>query len=103
VQQESEYLRNFGVIASFIGRRPSALQFQQWRMLLQRKVQGLVSFERNLGRGFFLLKTNNTEVVRSLLLLTLFHSDFGLCVFQQWDPGFDPETKRGFLVEGAGR
>jgi hypothetical protein len=48
-----------------------------------------------MGHGFFLLKANNTNVVRNLLLLTPFHSDFGLYVFQKWIPGFDPEEDRG--------
>jgi hypothetical protein len=70
-------------------------------MLLQYKVQGKVTFEQNMGWGFFLLKTNNMEVVRNMLLLTPFHSDFGLCLFQRWLPGFDPEEERGRTNGGS--
>jgi hypothetical protein len=50
---------------------------------------------QNLGRGFFMIKACNVESVRALLLLTPYRSALGLCIFQRWVAGFDPEVERG--------
>jgi hypothetical protein len=57
---------------------------------------------QNLGRGFFTLKAGSVEMVRVLLLLPPYRSQFGLSIFQCWVPGFDPDAERGIASDCPG-
>jgi hypothetical protein len=98
IQQEIQYLTEFAVIASFVGSKPSEATLQSWLVKLQATVNGKVVLEQNLGRGFFMLKATTTDTVRAFLLLTPYRTHLGLCIFQRWVAGFDPNVERG----GAG-
>jgi hypothetical protein len=56
--------------------------------------------ERNLEKGFFLLKANHEAVAKKLLPLTPYRSAEGMCVFQSWTPGFDPSVERSVTGKG---
>jgi hypothetical protein len=100
VKCEMDFLQNFAVIAFFIGRRPLESQMQGWLETLKVQVQGPLVRGRNIGRGFFIIKADDHEVVKNLLLLTPFQSNQGLCVFQRWSPNFDPEDELGGASRG---
>jgi hypothetical protein len=101
VKQEMEYLQTFAVIAFFIGGKPSEHLMFEWLEKLKEHVQGPLVRGRNLGRGFFILKANDKDVVKNLLMLTPYRSKFGLCVFQWWVSDFDPNTDIGGPAKGS--
>jgi hypothetical protein len=90
-----EYLTQFMVIASFVGGKPPEHMLQHWLNHLQHHISGTLILGRNLGKGFFLIKTGHTDTMKQLLLLTPYRSPAGLCIFQRWAPGFDPNADRG--------
>lgn len=47
---------------------------------------------RNIGRGFFILKTKDQDTVQQLLLATPYRGTRGLCIFQRWTADFEPKT-----------
>jgi hypothetical protein len=96
-----DFLQTFAVIAFFIGGRPPESQMQGWLGKLKEQAQGPLARGRNLGRGFFIIKADDQEVVKNLLLLTPFRSEQGLCVFQEWSPNFDLEDELGGASRGA--
>lgn len=95
VKEEMEFYSQFVVIANFIGGKPNEQALHQWLVPLQSQVKGALSLGRQLGRGFFSIKTASADVVRNLLLLTPYHSPYGLCIFQRWIPSFDPSADFG--------
>jgi hypothetical protein len=101
VRCEMEFLQTYAVIAFFIGGRPPESRMQGWLDKLKDQVQGPLVRGRSLGRGFFIIKADDQEVVKNLLLLTPFRSEQGLCVFQRWSPNFDPEDKLGRESTGS--
>lgn len=102
IKQEMAYLQDHVAIASFVGGKPQEQQLTKWIGALQQQVGGTVKFGHNLGRGFFTLKTAASSTVRELLLLTPQRSHLGLCIFQRWTPGFDPEAERGIANDRSG-
>ena len=58
--------------------------------------------DRNLGKGFFLLKVDKEETAKRLLLLTPYRSNDGLCVFQQWFADFDPTSNKTARIDKNG-
>ncbi|KAG0556684.1 hypothetical protein KC19_11G071700, partial [Ceratodon purpureus] len=66
--------------------------------LIQCQVGGFVSIGRNLGRGFFQLRTKDSGTVQKLLTLTPFKSRWGNCVMQNWVPNFNPANPRGLKI-----
>jgi hypothetical protein len=45
------------------------------------------------------LKTDSINIVSELLLLTLYWSSIGICIFQKWAVGFDPNADRDFATK----
>jgi hypothetical protein len=101
VKSEMEYLQAFAIIAFFIGGKPSEHLMLGWLEKLKEQVQGPLVRGRNLGRGFFILKAAEPEVIKNLLMLTPYRSGCGLCVFQRWVPDFDPNTDIGGSARGS--
>jgi hypothetical protein len=101
VKQEMEYLQTFAVIAFFIGSKPLEHLMFEWLEKLKEHVQGPLVRGRNLGRGFFILKADDKDVVKNLLMLTPYRLKFGLCVFQWWVSDFDPNTDIGGPAMGS--
>jgi hypothetical protein len=79
-------------IAFFLGGKPVEAQLFAWIAQLQTQVQGTILFGRHLGRGFFTLKTDHVDIVRALLLLIPYRTPIGICVFQRWTAGFNPNA-----------
>lgn len=82
VRREMEFLSRHVLIAFFVGGRPSHQSLPQWLESLQRQVGGYVAIGRNLGRGFFQLRTKEARIAQLLLTLTPFKSRWGNCVIQ---------------------
>jgi hypothetical protein len=76
-----EFLARFATIACFVGGRPAENQLTQWLEALNKRVDGVITLGRNLGKGFFLLKANHEAVAKKLLPLTSYRSVEGMCVF----------------------
>jgi hypothetical protein len=80
VKHEMEYLAKFATIACFVGGRPTDHQLRNWLETLCKRVDGVITLGRSLGKGFFLLKANHEEVARKLL--PSLHTDQQkVCVF----------------------
>jgi len=104
-------LYDYIVIVRFMGIRPSPVAFNSWLANLNQKVgRSKVLFDCNLGRKSFLLKnqgpnTKGPETVRKFLMFTTFKTNWGMCIFQGWVPGFNSNkiptwiTLRKFPIE----
>jgi hypothetical protein len=101
VKHEMEYLVKFATIVCFVGGRPTDHQLRNWLETLCKRVDGVITLGRNLGKGFFLLKANHEEVARKLLPLTPYRSTEGMCVFQHWTAGFNPNVERSAAGKGG--
>ena len=51
-----------------------------------------MSFSRNVGKGYFILSSEDEDALSNALMLTPFRSKSGTCMFQSWVPGFNPEN-----------
>ena len=67
VRREMEFLSRHVLLAFFVGGRPPQHAIPKWLELIQRQVGGFVSIGRNLGRGFFQLRTKDSGTVQKLL------------------------------------
>jgi hypothetical protein len=50
---------------------------------------GVVTLGRILAHGFFILRAQDTKVVRAIMLLTPWRSRYGMCIFQKWVTGYE--------------
>jgi hypothetical protein len=80
IKHDMQYLRTYGVVAGFVGTKPSEHALRSWLSCLQIQVKGTLILGRSLGRGFFLFKTLQVDVVKELLLLSPLRSSLG-----SWD------------------
>lgn len=69
VRKEMDYLSRHVLIAFFVGGRPPSQSIPQWLESVQRQVGGHVSMGRNLGRGFFQIRTRDAGTAQKLSLL----------------------------------
>lgn len=92
IKHKMEYLTEFTVIACFVEGRPPNHEMQLWLNQLQQKVGGSLTLGRNLGKGFFLIKSDDQDSIQKLLLATPYRGHRGLCIFQRWIAEFDPMT-----------
>jgi hypothetical protein len=99
VKHEMEFLQAYAITAFFIGGKPPEHLMYEWLEKLKDQVKGLLARGRNLGRGFFILKADDLDVVKNLLLLTPYRSKHGLFVFQRWIPNFNPNNDFGGLAK----
>jgi hypothetical protein len=58
----------------------------------------LVSFKVDMGRGFIFLSTDNAMVTKKVLALTPHATPWGVCIYQGWTLGFDPDYPAGLLI-----
>lgn len=47
---------------------------------------------RNVGKGYFLLKGEDTDALNNAMMLSPFRSKWGTCMLQSWVPGFNPDN-----------
>ncbi|KAG0594516.1 hypothetical protein M758_UG084500 [Ceratodon purpureus] len=57
-----------------------------------------VSFRMDMGRGFLFLSTPGVMVTKSVLALTPFATPWGQCIFQEWEPNFNPDYPKGLKL-----
>lgn len=98
VRREMDYLARHVLLAFFVGGRPSQHSLPNWLELVQRQVGGYVAIGRNLGRGFFQLRTKDAGIIQKLLTLTPFKSRWGNCVMQNWVPNFNSANPKGMKI-----
>ena len=81
------------LIAKFVGPKPSSQDLERWLQGLNQKLRGSVlSFCMNVGKGFFFLKGQDSDVVNNALMLSPYKSKWGTCMIQSWVPGFNPDN-----------
>jgi len=51
-----------------------------------------------LGRGFFMLKIDGPTTIKKVLMFTSFMSNWGMCIFQGWILGFNPDSPKGMEI-----
>ena len=90
-----EYLKQYVAIMCVIGGSPAMSTIPGWIAQVQVVLRSPITFGYFLGKGFFIIKTADAEVVRQLLLLFPFCSIIGMCIFQRWIPDFDLKVDRG--------
>lgn len=81
VKTEMAYLHDHTIITNFIGEKPSSNPFNVWLVFLNKKMGDKVLFDCFLGKRFFMLKLDRTIMVKKLLMLTPFKTDWGLIIF----------------------
>lgn len=87
------------VIACFVGARPQWADFLLWLDTLNAELNtGKASFSHTEGRNFFCLETSGAETTKEILTKTPFKSQWGMCIFQEWIQGFNPEEPEELLI-----
>jgi hypothetical protein len=66
----------------------AAVGVPSWITHVQVAIGGQVTFGRFIGKGFFMVKTFDTEMVCRLLLFSPFRSPTGLCIVPALGPRF---------------
>ncbi|KAG0584557.1 hypothetical protein KC19_3G217600 [Ceratodon purpureus] len=99
LQNEAAYLRDHTVIASFLGKRIPPNAIPDWITQLNQKLGfQAISFKMDMGRGFFFLATADSQITRQILSLTPHVTKWGTCIYQEWEPGFDPDEPAGLKI-----
>jgi hypothetical protein len=81
VEAEITRLRSRLLIGCFVGRKPSALEFEEWLVGLNAKLEGgSVCFSHYEGKGFFSLEADSGETQKKILSATP-QKLKGMCVF----------------------
>lgn len=86
-------------IVNFIGRRPKLGLLEPGMDLLNYEIkQGKVTFNHEVGHGFFYLECDKCETTKQMFMQSRFHSGFGTCVFRPWVPAFDADNPFGLQM-----
>lgn len=86
-------LRDQLLIAKFIGIKPPIQEMNVWLQTLNQALRGdALTFCRNVGKGFFFLESEDSNVLNNALMLSPFKSKWGTCMFQSWIPRFNPDN-----------
>ena len=86
-------LKNQLLICKFIGSNPPPHAMKLWIQALNQELRGsTLSFSRNVGKGYFILSSEDEDALSNALMLTAFRSKWGTCMLQTWVPGFNPEN-----------
>jgi hypothetical protein len=93
VIKEAKFCHNHHVIVKFIGSKPHP-NIVDCVVDVNQKVQTRkISLEMDLSRGFFMFKTNGPlPTKKKVLMFTLHKGDWGMCIYHEWIPGFDPNN-----------
>jgi hypothetical protein len=99
VEAEIARLRSRMPIGYFVGRKPSALEFEAWLVNINAELGGgRVNFSHYEGRGFFSLEADCEKTKTHLLTSTPHRNLRGMCVLQPWVPGFSPDKPQVLYV-----
>ncbi|KAG0617518.1 hypothetical protein M758_5G195600 [Ceratodon purpureus] len=52
----------------------------------------------DMGRGFIFLSTPSIVITRRVLALTPHHTPWGQCIYQEWEPNFNPDYPSGLKL-----
>lgn len=88
-------LQHHSSIAYFVGGRQSSDTLRQWIASVQTQINESVTIGRDLGRGFFQIRTSSLVATQKVLMLTPHHSKWGTCIIQAWTPRFNPNSPVG--------
>ena len=81
------------LIGKFVGPKPHPQEMRMWIQALNQKLgESGLTFCRNVGKGYFLLKGEDTDALNNALMLSPFRSKWGTCMLQSWVPGFNPDN-----------
>ena len=88
-----EELKDQLLIGKFVGSKPSPQAMKLWIQALNQKLRGnALSLCRNVGKGFFLLRSEDKDTLNALLMVSPFRSKWGTCMLQSWIPRFNPNN-----------
>ena len=81
------------LIAKFLGPKPTPQDLVKWLTALNQDLGGSeVTFCMNVGKGFFFLKSEDSDAIHNALMMSPFKSKWGTCMLQSWVPGFNPDN-----------
>lgn len=81
------------LIAKFVGPKPTLQDMERWLRALNQNLGDCgLSFCMNVGKGYFSLKGEDTDVLNKALMLSPYTSKWGTCMIQSWVPGFNPDN-----------
>ena len=81
------------LIGKFVGPKPNPHAMKLWIQTLNQELRGNdLTFCRNVGKGFFILKGEDRDALHSAMMLSPFRSKWGTCMLQSWVPGFNPDN-----------
>ena len=81
------------LIAKFLGPKPTPQDMVKWLTAVNQKLGGSeVAFCMNVGKGFIFLTSEDSDAIRSALMLSPFKSKWGTCMLQSWVLGFNPDN-----------
>jgi hypothetical protein len=99
VDAETARLRSRMMIGCFVGKKPTALEFEDWLVNLNEELgDGSVWFSHYEGKGFFSLEANNEETQRKVLTSLPQRNLRGMCSLQPWVPGFNLDKPQELFV-----
>ena len=82
-----EMLKDQLLIGKFVGPKPSPQAMKLWIQALNNEVRvNALSLCRNVGKGFFLLKGEDKDILNNALMVSPFRSKWGTCMLQSWVP-----------------
>ena len=81
------------LIGKFVGPKPPPQEMRLWIQTLNQEVrESGLTFCRNVGKGYFLLKGEDTDALHNAMMLSPFRSKWGTCMLQSWVPGSNPDN-----------
>ena len=81
------------LIGKFVGPKPLPQEMRMWIQALNQELgESGLAFYRNVGKGYFLLKGEDTDALNNALMLSPFISKWGICMLHSWVLGFNPDN-----------
>ena len=65
--------------------------------LNQRLGDNVLTFCMNVGKGYFLLKEEDSDALNHALMLSPYKSKWRSCMIQSWVPGFNPDNRSNLV------
>ena len=86
-------LKNQLLMCKFVVSKSPLHAMRLWIQALNQELRGsTLSFSRNVGKGYFILSSEDEGALNNALMLTPFRSKWGMCMLQSWVPGFNPDN-----------
>ncbi|KAG0575817.1 hypothetical protein KC19_5G032900 [Ceratodon purpureus] len=92
LKKEAAYLKDHTIIASFLGKKITPHACSDWICSINRKLgYDAIAYKMDMGRGFIFLSSPDRQTTNKVLALTPHVTPWGTCVYQEWEPGFNPD------------